>query len=139
MFRGRFVGFLFVLLLVAGLLGLAGSSIYRAGWTQGYFVGKVSDGAPAGETTVVAPESAPGRSFSPIASFFGTVFKCLFFLFLAGLFFKFIGLLMWRGGGRRDWRKHGGPGHWRHKGHWGKGPDHSPPWYDDGADEPLKA
>jgi hypothetical protein len=141
MFRGRFFGFLVVMLLVVGLLGLAGSSIYRAGWTEGYFVGKVSDGAPTGESTVVVPEPVTrgDRGFSLIGAFFGTVLKCLFFLFLVSLVFKLIGLLMWRGGRRHGWPKHGGPGRWRHRGGWGKGHDHSPPWYDDGADEPMKA
>ncbi len=141
MFRGRFVGFLFVLLLVVGLLGLAGSSIYRSGWTQGYFVGKVSDGAPAGETTVVTPDVAPGRSFSPIGSFFGTVFKCLLLLFLFGMFFKFVGFLMWRGRGgwHKGWHKHGQHGPWHGKGRWGKHHGGAPPWYDEDADEPMKA
>jgi hypothetical protein len=162
MFRGRFLGFLFVLLLAAGLLGLAGSSIYRAGWTQGYFVGKVSDGVAAGETTVISPEAgvpeagvpeagvpeagipAPaagqpmhvGRGFSPAGSFFGSVVKCFFFLFLMAMFFKFIGLLMWRRGGHRGWHKHG---RWHKGGHWGKHHNHTPPWYDDESDEPMKA
>jgi hypothetical protein len=150
MFRGRFFGFLFVLLLAVGLLGLAGSSIYRAGWTQGYFVGKVADGAAAGETIVVAPDSAPhaGRAFSPFGSFFGTVFSCFLFLFLAAMFFRFIGLLMWRGGGHRGWRGHPGwranhdwrrHGRWHKHGQWGKDHDDSPPWYDGEADEPMKA
>ena len=105
MFRGRILGFLIVLLIAVGLLGLAGSSLYRAGWTQGYFVGKVADGVAAGETTVVTPDSAPGqavhygRGFSPIGSFFGTVVRCLLVLFLFGLFFRFIGFLFWRGRG----------------------------------------
>ncbi len=151
MFRGRFFSFLFVLLLAVGLLGLAGSSLYRAGWTQGYFVGKVSDGAAAGETVVVAPVGAPesalhtGWGFSPLGSFFGTVFKCLFFFFLAGLFFKFIGLLMWRGGGHPGWHRRGHWHHWRRHNHWGKHEQWGkhggggPPWYDEEADEPMKA
>lgn len=139
MFRGRFLGLLFAALLVAGLLGLAGSSIYRAGWTDGYFLGKVSDGAAAGETTVITPDSAPGRSlhygrgFSPASTFFGTVVKCFLFLFLIAMFFKFIGFLMWRKGGHRGWHKHGGYGRWRK--HYGQ----TPPWYDDESDEPMKA
>jgi hypothetical protein len=147
MFRGRFLGFLFIMLLVVGLLGLAGSSIYRAGWTQGYFIGKVSDGAAAGETVVVSPDPAPsqpahyGRGFSPVDSFFGTVVKCILALFLIGMFFKFIGFLMWRGRGgwHREWHKHGRHGRWRNRGHWGKHFDGTPPWYDDDADEPMKA
>lgn len=142
MFRGRFLGFLFVMLLAVGLLGLAGSSIYRAGWTDGYFVGKVADGAEAGEAAVVSPAPAPqhyGRGFSPAGSFFGTVVKCLLLLFLFGMFFKFIGFVMWRTGGHGRWHKHGGPGRWHHKGHWGRPHDGSPPWYDDDADEPMKA
>jgi len=137
MFRGRFLGLLFAMLLVVGLLGLAGSSIYRAGWTQGYFVGKVSDGE-AGETAVVTPDSAPGRTLhygrglSPVDTFFGTVVKCFLFLFLIGMFFKFIGLLMWRKGGHRGWGKH------KHS-HWAKHHGHTPPWYDDDSEEPMKA
>jgi hypothetical protein len=145
MFRGRFLGFLFIMLLAVGLLGLAGSSIYRAGWTQGYFIGKVSDGAAAGETTVVTPDTAPGqpahygRGFSLAGSFFGTVVKCFVFLLAIGMFFKFIGFLMWRKGGHRGWPKGGGHGRWHKHGHWGKHHDHTPPWYDAESDEPLKA
>ena len=147
MFRGRLLGFLFIMLLVVGLLGLAGSSIYRSGWTQGYFVGKVSDGATAGETIVVSPDPAPGqpvhygRGFSPVDSFFGTVVKCFLMLFLIGMFFKFIGFLMWRGRGgwHKGWHKHGHHGRWHNKGRWGKHFDSTPPWYDDDADEPMKA
>jgi hypothetical protein len=147
MFRGRFLGFLFVLLLAVGLLGLAGSSIYRAGWTQGYFVGKVSDSSVAGETTVITPEAgmseaAPaqpqryGRGFSPAGDFFGTVVKCFLLLFAVGMFFKFIGFFMWRKGGHRGWHKHS---RWQKHRHWGKHHDHTPPWYDDESDEPMKA
>ncbi|MFN2223464.1 MAG: hypothetical protein PVH65_09150 [Chloroflexota bacterium] len=143
MFRGRFFGFLFVLLLAVGLLGLAGSSIYRAGWTQGYFVGKVADGGASGETIVIAPDSAPhaGRGWSPLGSFFGTVVQCLLGLFLFGLFFRFIGFLFWRGRGRWDkgWYKHGQHGRWHGKGRWGKHYGGAPPWYDEDADEPMKA
>ena len=127
---------LFAMLLVVSLLGLAGSSIYRAGWTDGYFVGKVSDG---GEAAAVTPEQAPGRAlhygrgFSPADSFFGTVVKCFLILFLIAMFFKFIGFLMWRKGGRSGWHKHGGYGRWRK--HYGQ----TPPWYDDESDEPMKA
>lgn len=136
MFRGRFLGLLFAMLLVVGLLGLAGSSIYRAGWTQGYFVGKVSDGGEAGTVT---PDSVPGRAlyygrgFSPADGFFETVVKCFLFLFLIGMFFKFIGLLMWRKGGHRGWRG------WGHHGRWHKHHDRTPPWYDDDSEEPMKA
>lgn len=147
MFRGRFLGFLLFLALAAGLLGLAGSSIYRSGWTQGYFVGKVSDGAAAGETTVVTPDPAPGRTvyygtgFSPIGGFFGTVVRCLLALFLFGIFFRLAGLLFWRGHGRwdRGWHRHGRHGRWPNRGRWGKWRDGAPPWYDDDADEPMKA
>jgi hypothetical protein len=147
MFRGRFLGFLVVVLLVVGLLGLAGSSIYRAGWTQGYFVGKVTDGAATGETTVITPDSAPGqlthfgRGFGPAGSLFGTVLRCLLMLLLFGMFFKFIGFLMWRGRGGwgKGWHKRGGHGHWHRKSRWGRHHDGSPPWYDDEADEPMKA
>jgi hypothetical protein len=143
MFRGRFLGLLFAMLLVVGLLDLAGSSIYRAGWTQGYFVGKVSDGE-AGETAVVTPDavtpdSTPGRAlhygrgFSPADSFFETIVKCFLFLFLIGMFFKFIGLLMWRKGGQKGRRG------WGHHGRWSKRHGHTPPWYDDESDEPMKA
>lgn len=144
MFRGRFLGFLFAMLLVVGLLGLAGSSIYRAGWTQGYFVGKVSDG---GESAAVTPEAAPGRAlhygggFSRADSFFGTVVKCFLFLFLIAMFFKFIGLLMWRKG-RYGWGRHGRWGAssgWRKHKHWSKHHEHTPPWYDDESDEPMTA
>ena len=136
MFRGRFVGFLLAVLLVAGLLSLAGSSIYRAGWTQGYFVGKISDGGEAGRTAVVTPDSEPGRtpgyvhSFSPAGSFFGAIVKVLLVFFLIGMFFKFIGLLFWH---KHGW--HGGRGGWSWHGskHYG----HTPPWYNDESEEPV--
>ncbi len=146
MFRGRFFGLLLAMLLVVGLLGLAGSSVYRAGWTQGYFVGKVADGGEAGATTVVSPEPAPGRAlgyghgFSPAGSFFGGMVKFFVFFIAIGMFFKFIGMLMWRKGGHKGWHsgrgRHGG---WGKHGHWGKHHDHTPPWYDDDSEEPMKA
>ncbi|MGD2079121.1 MAG: hypothetical protein PVH18_12110 [Chloroflexota bacterium] len=150
MFRGRFLSFLFVLLLVVGLLGLAGSSIYRAGWTEGYFAGKVAnggadsvaDGAATGESTAVAPESGPAPAYHygwGAGGFFETVVKCFLLLLVAGLFFKFIGFLMWRRGGRRGWHRHGRHGRWHHKERWGRPFDGTPPWYDDDADEPMKA
>ena len=143
MFRGRFLGLLLAMLLVVGLLALAGSSIYRAGWTQGYFVGKISDSGEAGATTVISPEAgtadpAPGRppgyghGFSPAGSFFSGVVKFFVFFIAIGMFFKFIGLLMWRKGGH--WGKHG---RWHKHGHWAKHHGHTPPWYDDESEEPI--
>ena len=136
MFRGRFIGALLAFLLIIGLFGLASSTIYRAGWTEGYFVGKVSDGGASAETTVVVPEEAPGRAlgprygFSPVSGFFAGIFK-FFVLFLAvGMFFKFMGLLFWRkrgGWGHHRWHRHHG---------WDHGGD-KPPWYGDESDEPV--
>jgi hypothetical protein len=136
MFRGRFIGALLALLFIIGLFGLAGSSIYRAGWTQGYFVGKVSDGSAAAETTVVVPKEAPGRAlgprhgFSSADGFFGGIVKFFFLFFVVGMIFKFMGLFFWR--------KRGGWGHhrrWNHHG-WGHHGD-EPPWYGDESDEPV--
>ena len=153
MFRGRFLGALLALLLVIGLLGLAGSSIYRAGWTQGYFVGKVSDGAgttvigPSTESSnTTAPESAapaagapyngpwqaPGfsRGGSAFGWFMGGIVKFFLLMLAIGFVFKlFFGMLFWR---KR--------GHWGGKGRgWGHGwhHDHRPPWHDEPSDEPV--
>jgi hypothetical protein len=143
MFRGRFIGALLALLLIIGLFGLVGSSIYRAGWTQGYFVGKVSDGRPAAETTVVGPEAAPGRAvgpgygFSSAGGFFAGIVKFFLLFFLVGIIFKFMGLLFWRK--RGGWGHHRGCGHhhrWGHHG-WGHNQGHEPPWYGDESDEPV--
>ena len=137
MFRGRFFGLLLAMLLVVGLLGLAGSSIYRAGWTQGYFIGKISDAGEDGQTTVVTPDPLPGRpavygwGLSPGGSFFGAIVKIFLFIFLIGMFFKFIGLLFWR---KRGWHNHGHPGG---RGGWGGHHGHRPPWYDDDSEEPV--
>ncbi len=137
MFRGRFIGALLALLLIIGLFGLASSTIYRAGWTEGYVVGKASDGAASAETTVVVPEEAPGRSFGPrygfhpAGGFFGGIVKFFVFFLAIAMFFKFMGLLFWR--------KRGGWGH-HHKWHrhhgWGHGDD-KPPWYGDESEEPV--
>jgi hypothetical protein len=147
MFRGRFFSFLLAMLLVVGLLGLAGSSIYRAGWTQGYFTGKISDGGEAGQTTVVTPDPAPGRApvygwgLSPGGSFFGAIVKVFLVIFLIGMFFKFIGLLFWRKrgypGGRGGWGPDGGCGPHGDSRRWGKHYGHTPPWYDDKSEEPV--
>lgn len=135
MFRGRFFGALLALLLIIGLFGLAGSSIYRAGWTEGYFVGKVSSGSETGETTVITPDTGPGRypvhgwGWTSPGGFFAGLLKLFFLFLLVGMAFKFLGLLFWRRhrhwGKRGDWR-HGG---WHHGGR--------PPWYGDEPDEPV--
>ena len=148
MFRGRFLGAVVALLLIIGLFGLAGSSIYRAGWTQGYFVGKATDGAtvvgpnegvpseavPGGTSPQArAPYYGPGRSFGAMG-FFGAIFKFFLVFMVIGLIFKlFFGLFFWRKRGR--WGKHWHHGHgWNHDWHHG----HRPPWYDEGVgDEPV--
>lgn len=155
MFRGRFLGALLALLLIIGLLGLAGSSIYRAGWTQGYFVGKVSDGAgtvvvpeaggpeagvpesaaPAAGVPYNGPWQAPGfsRGGSTFGWFLGGMVKFFLVLLAIGFVFKlFFGMLFWRK--RGHWGKGYGWGHGRHHG-WGH--DHRPPWHDESADEPI--
>lgn len=129
MFRGRFLGVFLAFLLVVGLLGLAGSSIYRAGWTQGYFTGKISGGVE-GEGATVQPEDGRsqiypyGRELSSTGGFFGGLFKFLLLFFLAGLSLKLIfSFFFWGKSGHR----HKG---WRH----GYG---RPPWYGEEGDEPV--
>jgi hypothetical protein len=143
MFRGRFLGAILALLLIIGLFGLAGSSIYRAGWTQGYFVGKASDGATVvgpgeGVPSEAAPNAStpyygPGRAFgpSPFLGFFGAIFKFFLFFMVLGLIFKlFFGLLFWRKRGR--WGKYWHRDRGCHHGH------QQPPWYEEGiGDEPV--
>lgn len=149
MFRGRFLGALLAMLLIIGLLGLAGSSIYRAGWTQGYFVGKVSDGAGTvvvpgnegrgAEVPYNGPWQAPGfgRGGSTFGWFLGGMIKFFLVLMAIGFVFKlFFGMLFWRKRGHwgqgKGWGH--GPGHgWHHN--WGH--DHRPPWHDDPSDEPV--
>lgn len=130
MFRGRFLGALLALLLIIGLFGLAGSSIYRAGWTEGYFMGKVSNNGEAGETTVVAPNASPGRypihgwGLASTGGFFAGLLKFFFLFLLVGMAFKFLGLLFWRR--HRHWDK---PGGWHH--------GSRPPWSNGEPDEPV--
>ena len=126
MFRGRFLGVFLAFLLVVGLLGLAGSSIYRAGWTQGYFTGKMSGGVED-EGATVQPEDGRGLVYphglgaTSTGGFFGGLFKFLLLFFLAGLFLKLIfGFFFW-GNRHKGWR-HG----------YGR-----PPWYGEEGDEPV--
>ena len=136
MFRGRFFGTILALMLIVGLFGLVGSNIYRAGWTQGYFTGKITDAAETG-VEVVGPEQATGREvypgYSPFGSIMGGFFKFFVFFMVIGLSFKmFFGMIFWHKRGK--WAKNGKEGHgWQHRRAWGHG--HRPPWCDDTYDE----
>lgn len=122
--RGRAIGAVFGTLILAGLLGLAGWSVYQAGYRQGLVEN-------ASEVVM------PGYGFFPgFGIFFGFLFLFLLFGFISRIFFW----RRWRGGPHR-W-KHG-PGEegspmdqrlaeWHDKAHGGQGTrryrsDESPP------------
>lgn len=88
--RGRAIGAAFGTLILAGLLGLAGWSVYQAGYRQGLVEN-------ASEVIV------PGYGFPGFGIFFGFLFLFLLFGFISRIFF-------WR-----RWR--GGPysAHWKHR------------------------
>lgn len=130
-FRRRFIGFIAVGFLIMGLFGMARSSAYRVGWSQGFASGQaaVVQQAPAeSNTESAAPaQSAPAAGYNPYAAHpgyfgyhspFGWFIGGLFKLFLFLIMLKFIfGFLFWGMRGRRRWGKH-------HR-HWGH---HGPPW-----------
>lgn len=139
-FRSRLIGFIAAGFLIMGLFGMARSSAYHAGWSQGYVSGQaaaVQQAPPAaaaeGETAAPAP-SAPAAGYNPYAAHhgyygyghspFGWFIGGLFKLFLFLIMLKFIfGFLFWGMRGRRHWRRHHRHGHhgppW-HKGHHGR-------------------
>jgi hypothetical protein len=106
---GMVVGALVLILLLASL----GSAIRQAGWNEGYTIGLLSSGKEGSQA--LAPYLAQ-RGYGMhhvgfgVIGFFGFFFKLIFFVFLAGLFFKFLGF----GGWRRGWHGHPWPHHnWR--------------------------
>jgi hypothetical protein len=136
MFFRRFVGLALVFVLLLGLFGLVGSSLYRSGWSEGFVAGQVTAGGEDGAVPV-APGyghyAGPGVGFSPFFGFAGGFLKFLFIFLLFGFFFKMIGFWFWRKRGHagKHWRW--GHGHHGHRGRYGG----APPWYDDEGEEPV--
>ncbi len=83
--RGRAIGAIFGTLVLAGLLGLAGWSVYQAGYRQGLLEN-------ASEVVVPAYGFFPGFGI-----FFGFLFLFLLFGFISRIFFW----RSWRGGPHR--------------------------------------
>lgn len=89
--RGRAIGAAFGTLILAGLLGLAGWSVYQAGYRQGLVEN-------ASEVIV------PGYGLFPgFGIFFGFLFLFLLFGFISRILFW----RRWRGGPYRSHWKHG--------------------------------
>ncbi len=100
--RGRGIGLLIGVLLIGGLLALAG----YAGYSQGYDTG-VAEQIEESATTVVY---ASDRGFSGVGIFFKFLLFGLLFLFI----FKIIGFFAWRRrwGPRGRWQEQ-----WEHQGY----------------------
>ena len=131
-FLWRALGTLVVVALLAGLLIVGGTALYRASWSQGYTAGQLAAGD---EESEVMPKTFPympygfgypGRHWGFPSFFFGLglIFKIgLFFLLLAviGRIIRWLvwGKVMmtggpWPMGGHpyhrgRHWRRHHGP------------------------------
>lgn len=88
--RGRAFGAIFGTLLLAGLLGLGGWSVYQAGYRQGLVEN-------ASEVVVPAYGYFPG---------FGIFFGFLFLFLLFGFISRLVFWRSWRGGPRHP--------HWKH-------------------------
>ena len=92
-----------------------GSSIHSAGWSDGFMMGLMAGGNVDGGSLApyLAYQNGHGWQGGGILGFFGGLLQLLFILFVIGLFFRFLGFLRWRKGGRHH--RHG----WRHDGEWG--------------------
>ncbi|MCB0114873.1 MAG: hypothetical protein KDD84_12320, partial [Caldilineaceae bacterium] len=102
-------------LLIFGI----GSAIHSAGWSDGFMMGLMAGGNVDGGSLApyLAYQNGHGWQGSGIGGFFGGLFRFLFFLFMIVLFFRLLGFLRWRMGGRGPWHhhRHG----WHHGDHHG--------------------
>ncbi len=117
--RDFFVRFILSLLLVAVLV-IGGMVLYRAGWSQGYQAGALSESGALGESFPMVPYFG-GLSRQPFMPGMGFPFLglCLGIGFIFLIMFLVGGLL--RPWGRRHWAGYS------HSGKWAHGPT-SPPW-----------
>jgi len=118
MSRGSIVFRVIGILLLIGVLAVAGAFVYNAGYTQGMLHSTAVTTAVSGQP-IPAPYPPmygyyPAPWFHPFFGFFP--FGCFFGFFLIFLFFAGMRMLFFpRWYGRRRWRRHGyGP--------WGGGP-----------------
>ena len=104
-------------LLVLGL----GAAVYNGGWSQGYLMGMLTGGAERGHMTpYLAPHAGYYGGWHGGFGFVGGLFRLVFLVFLAGIFFKFLGFMHWRmHGGQEPWGPHG-RGPWTQHGPWGQ-------------------
>ena len=93
MFRGRFLFAIMAFLLILGVFGLASSSIYRAGWTQGYLTAQVPNMSEAVESSEANPEAAPVSPYGG-GRYFGDGLRHSSFFGLVGGFFKFFVMII---------------------------------------------
>lgn len=109
---------IFVGLTILLLMGL-GAAIYNGGWSQGYTMGLLTGSAEGSDLTPYLVYRSGGWHGGGFG-FFGAIFRVVFFVFLLGMFFKFLGFM--------HWRMHGGQGQWGQHGPWGQ----QGPWQQQG-------
>jgi hypothetical protein len=100
MVRKGFLRFAFIAFLLLALLGMASTTVYRAGWSQGFVSGQVASDGDS-EAAPAAPSGYTGRGFGYGFGFLAFCFKGFLMFFFLGILFKFFGFWAWRHGGRR--------------------------------------
>ena len=108
-------------LIVVGLLFIAGSTVYRSGWSQGYMMGRLAAGGDDGAGVPYMPYS-PAYSGRGL----GVSLCCAGPLLIAGLLFLlFFGI---RFSSFRAWKMAGGPEGERWAEHWRRHHHHHVPF-----------